>query len=117
MSTSIERRQKVHHTDHAIAPREELLLDGQRADVEMLVSDFKPLDWVQDDGHILKAGLDGGHGEDSVKRQKGLAAAQGQPVRPSHPARMVRKIDVIRTGCRPGRWFARWWGSPALSIW
>jgi len=61
-------RQEVDHSDHAVAPRQELLLDGQHANVEMLVRDFEPLGRVQDDGQILKVCLDGRHGEDSVDR-------------------------------------------------
>jgi hypothetical protein len=61
-------RQEVDHADHAVAPRQELLLEGQRANVEMLVGDFEPMGSVEGDGQILKMHLDGGHGEGSVDR-------------------------------------------------
>ncbi|WP_242540076.1 hypothetical protein [Trinickia mobilis] len=73
----IARRQEVDHADHTVAPRQELLLDGQRANVEMLVRDFEPLVRVEGDRQILKVRLAGGHGEDSVDRldrREGLAA-------------------------------------------
>jgi len=61
-------RQEVDHADHAVAPRQKLLLDGQRANVEVLVRDFEPLGRIEGDGQILKVRLDSGHGVDRVVR-------------------------------------------------
>ncbi|WP_429432435.1 hypothetical protein [Paraburkholderia sp. GAS33] len=62
----VARRQEVDHPNHTVAPRQQLLLDGQRANVKTLVRDFESLGRIQDDGQILEVCLDGGHGEDLV---------------------------------------------------